>query len=72
MSLAHFDAHSDTRPDSDISEQGVSHGSIFYHVAREGLVDPARSVQIGLRTTNDDHMGFQVLEARQVHRSTPE
>jgi agmatinase len=41
---------------------------MFWHAAREGLVDPARSVQIGLRTTNDDHMGFQVLDARQVHR----
>src|SRR5271154_4261035 len=46
----------------------VDHGTMFYHAAREGLVDPARSVQIGLRTTNDDHQGFQVLDARQVHR----
>ena len=45
---------------------------MFYHAARGGLVDPARSVQVGLRTTNDDVMGFQVLDAREVHRSTPE
>ena len=36
------------------------------------MVNPARSVQIGLRTTNDDVMGFQVLDAREVHRHTPE
>mgnify|MGYP006147464727 CR=1 FL=1 len=72
LSLVHFDAHSDTWPDLDDSEQGVSHGTMFYHAARERLVDPSRSVQIGLRTTNDDVMGFQVLDARQVHRSTPE
>jgi len=72
LSLIHFDAHSDTWPDSDDSEQGVSHGTMFYHAAREGLVDPSRSVQIGLRTTNDDVMGFQVLDAREVHRRTPE
>ena len=40
---------------------------MFYHAAREGLVDPARSVQIGLRTHNDDLMGFNVLDAPWVH-----
>ena len=45
---------------------------MFYHAARGGLVDPARSVQVGLRTTNDNVMGFQVLDAREVHRSIPE
>jgi len=40
---------------------------MFYHAAREGLVDPKRSVQIGLRTHNDDLMGFNVLDAPWVH-----
>ncbi|HEX4550253.1 agmatinase [Pseudomonas sp.] len=66
LSLIHFDAHSDTWPDED--GKRVDHGTMFWHAAREGLVDPARSVQIGLRTTNDDHQGFEVLDARQVHR----
>ncbi|MWV11230.1 agmatinase [Pseudomonas sp. R-28-1W-6] len=70
LALIHFDAHSDTWPDAEGAR--IDHGTMFYHAAREGLVDPARSVQIGLRTTNDDVMGFQVLDARQVNRSTPE
>lgn len=70
LALIHFDAHSDTWPDEE--GQRIDHGTMFYHAAREGLVDPARSVQVGLRTTNDDVMGFQVLDAREVHRSTPE
>lgn len=70
LSLVHFDAHSDTWPDDEL--QRIDHGTMFYHAAREGLVDPARSVQVGLRTTNDDTLGFQVLDARQVNRSTPE
>ncbi|KQO43279.1 agmatinase [Pseudomonas chengduensis] len=70
LALIHFDAHSDTWPDEE--GKRIDHGTMFYHAAREGLVDPARSVQIGLRTTNDDVMGFQVLDAREVHRSTPE
>jgi agmatinase len=60
LSLLHFDAHSDTWSD----EAGrIDHGTMFWHAAREGLVDPAHSVQIGLRTTNDDTLGFNVLDA---------
>ncbi|WPC04729.1 agmatinase [Pseudomonas benzenivorans] len=69
LALIHFDAHSDTWPDEEGAR--IDHGTMFYHAAREGLVDPAHSVQVGLRTTNDDVMGFQVLDAREVHRSTP-
>ena len=70
LALIHFDAHSDTWPDEE--GKRIDHGTMFYHAAREGLIDPARSVQVGLRTTNDDVMGFQVLDACEVHRSTPE
>src|SRR5690606_5839998 len=64
LSLLHFDAHSDTWPD----ETGrIDHGTMFYHAAKEGIVDPAHSLQIGLRTTNDDTMGFNVIDANEVH-----
>ncbi len=66
LSLIHFDAHSDTW--NDVEGTGrVDHGTMFYHAAREGLVDPKRSVQIGLRTHNDDLMGFNVFDAPWVH-----
>ena len=65
LSLLHFDAHSDTWED----EQGrVDHGTMFWHAAREGLVDPEHSVQIGLRTTNDDTIGFNILDGPWVHK----
>ncbi|AQZ94154.1 agmatinase [Halopseudomonas phragmitis] len=70
LALIHFDAHSDTWPDPE--HERIDHGTMFYHAARQGLVDPACSVQVGLRTTNDDVMGFQVLDAREVNRSSPE
>jgi agmatinase len=44
---------------------------MFYHAAKEGLVDDKRSVQIGLRTTNDEPMGFNILDARWVHENGP-
>ena len=70
LALIHFDAHSDTWPDEE--GKRIDHGTMFWHAAREGLVDPASSVQIGLRTTNDDSQGFAILDARQVHRQGTE
>src|SRR5690606_34057214 len=65
LSLLHFDAHTDTWSDE---EGRVDHGTMFWHAVREGLVDPARSVQIGIRTTNDDTLGFNIIDAARVHR----
>jgi len=65
LSLLHFDAHSDTWADGQ--EERVDHGTMFYWAARNGFVDPSTSVQIGLRTTNPDTMGFNVLDAPFVH-----
>lgn len=68
LSLVQFDAHSDTWNEET---QGLNHGTMFYHAVREGLVDDSRSVQIGLRTTNDEPMNFNILDARQVHAESP-
>jgi agmatinase len=60
MALIHFDAHSDTwREDG----QRIDHGTMFYHAARLGLVDPSHSVQVGMRTVNEESHGFTVLDA---------
>lgn len=69
LSLVHFDAHSDTWGED---QKRLDHGTMFYHAAREGLVDDSRSVQIGLRTTNDEPMNFNILDARWVHQNGPE
>lgn len=65
LALVHFDAHSDTWADDG---ERLDHGSMFLRAAREGLIDPARSVQIGIRTHNDHDHGFTVLGAPWVHR----
>lgn len=61
ISLVHLDAHSDTWEDSGY----INHGSMFWRAANEGLVDPATSVQIGMRTPNETH-GFTVIDAEQL------
>jgi len=63
LSLLHFDAHSDTWEDTD---NRVDHGTMFYHAAVDGLVDPATSIQVGLRTHNPDTMGFNIIDGPQV------
>ena len=48
--------------------QRLDHGSMFLRAAREGIVDPARSIQVGIRTHNDHTHGFNILHAPWVHR----
>lgn len=67
LSLVHFDAHSDTWRMDD-----HNHGSMFFHAAQEGLIDPARSIQLGMRTPNPESHGFTVRDARHVLDATPE
>ncbi len=65
ISLLQFDAHSDSWPDDDI--QRIDHGTFVYKAIKSGIVDPARSVQVGIRTTNEDPMGVTTIDARAVH-----
>jgi len=69
LSLIHFDAHSDTwREDSE----RIDHGTMFFHAAQQKLVDPSRSVQIGLRTHNDETHGFNILDGDWVQENGPD
>lgn len=69
LSLLQFDAHSDTWPDDDMAR--VDHGTMFYKAVKEGLIDPARSVQVGIRTHCDDYLGVHVIDAPEVHEIGP-
>lgn len=59
LSLIHLDAHSDTWGMGD----DLNHGTWGYLAVREGLVDPARSIQVGMRSPNPDTLGFTIIEA---------
>ena len=69
MSLLQFDAHTDTWADDDMAR--VDHGTMFYKAVKSGLVNPARSVQVGIRTTNDDTLGVNIIDAREVYEAGP-
>src|SRR5580658_500355 len=72
MALVHFDAHVDTWPTN--FGQDYAHGSVFYHAIREGLVDPRRMIQIGIRSPVQREVwdwtigqGVTILPALEVH-----
>ncbi|WP_146345250.1 agmatinase [Falsiphaeobacter marinintestinus] len=69
ISLLQFDAHTDTWADDDPDR--IDHGTMFYKAVKEGLVDPAHSVQVGIRTTNEDTMGVHIIDAAEVHELGP-
>jgi guanidinopropionase len=48
VGLIHFDAHSDTN-DRYFGDNRYTHGTPFRRAVEEGLLDPARVVQIGIR-----------------------
>jgi agmatinase len=74
LALVHFDAHVDTWPESFGLIYG--HGSPFYHAIEEGLIDPRRTVQIGIRSPLQKSVhdwtagqGVTILFAEDVHEA---
>jgi agmatinase len=77
LALVHFDAHSDTWD----SYFGVRyfHGTVFRRAVEEGLLDAARSIQIGMRGTlygplDEDaprELGFEVVPWRELRTLAP-
>ncbi|WP_316016006.1 agmatinase [Roseobacter sp. HKCCA0434] len=64
LALVQFDAHTDTWKDDGTR---IDHGTMFYHAVEEGLIDPAKSIQVGIRTTNDDPLGIEIRDAITVN-----
>ena len=69
LALLQIDAHTDTWPDDDASR--IDHGTFCYTAVQEGLIDPKRSVHIGIRTVVEDNLGIEILDARMVHDQGP-
>jgi agmatinase len=67
IALVQFDAHSDLWPDDDLTR--IDHGTMTYKAVKTGVVDPAHSIQVGIRTVCDDYCGLKFLDARSVHEN---
>jgi agmatinase len=77
LGLVHFDGHVDTWPESFGLVWG--HGSPFFHAIEEGLVDPRRMIQIGIRSPLHRDIfdwtvgkGVTIVTAEAVHETGPQ
>ncbi|MEG0050807.1 MAG: agmatinase [Terrisporobacter sp.] len=78
VALIHFDSHYDTIP--EYFGKPYSHGTPFYHAAKEGLVDTSKSIQVGIReglygeedNENSKGLGYDVIKAVECHKMTTE
>ena len=76
LGMVHFDAHVDTWPDN--FGQPLAHGSVFYHAIIEGLIDPRRMIQMGIRSPVARAVyewtlaqGVNIVSAEAVHMMGP-
>ena len=76
VGMVHFDAHVDTWDENFGAP--VTHGTNFRIAINEGLVDPKRLVQIGIRCRVQPEVwqwtvdqGVTIITAEEVHLSTP-
>lgn len=76
IGLIHFDAHVDTWPNN--FGQSFAHGSVFYHAIVDGLIDPHRMIQIGIRSPVERGIhdwtiaqGVAMITAQDVHERGP-
>jgi agmatinase len=76
LACVHFDAHVDTWPTN--FGQEFAHGSVFWHAIREGLVDPRRMIQVGIRSPVQREVwdwtvgqGVTILSALDAHAMGP-
>ena len=49
----------------------IDHGTMFYKAVKQGLIDPKKSVQVGIRTYNSDTLGVNIIDAREVFEIGP-
>jgi agmatinase len=67
LSLIHFDAHTDTYDE----EEKYNHGCMFFRAPKEGLIDPSRSIQIGIRTDYERaNHEYEVIDAHSANEQS--
>ncbi|WP_292894903.1 agmatinase [Nitratireductor sp.] len=63
LALVQFDAHQDTWHDDG---KRIDHGSFVGRAVRDGVIDPAASIQVGIRTHAPEDCGIAILHGYDV------
>lgn len=64
LALIQFDAHQDTW--GKAKGGGLDHGNFVLRAVHEGLIQPEKSIQIGIRTVAPTTAGIEIFDAGQV------
>jgi agmatinase len=67
LALVQFDAHQDTWFDDNTR---IDHGSFVARAVRDGIIDPARSIQVGIRTHAPEDFGIKILYGHDLEDMT--
>jgi agmatinase len=74
VGVLHIDAHLDTSEDN--FGQRFAHGAVFWHAITEGLIDPRRMIQLGIRSPAWPEMfawtreqGVTTIMAHEIHEA---
>jgi agmatinase len=63
LALVQFDAHQDTwYPETD----RIDHGAFVGQAVKDGLIDPKRSIQIGIRTHAPEDFGLEIIHGVEI------
>src|SRR5215813_13970781 len=79
VGIVHFDAHSDTT-DSYFGGEKYTHGTPFRRAIEDGLIDPKRMIQIGIRGSMysadekdwAESVGIRIVHIEEFFRTGPE
>ena len=64
LALVQLDAHQDTWDDDG---DRLDHGTFVARAVRAGLIEPARSIQVGIRTHAPDDFGIAIVDGYAAH-----
>ncbi len=68
LALVQFDAHQDTWFDDG---RRIDHGSFVIRAVRDGIIDPEKSIQIGIRTHAPEDCGIKILFGHDIEEMSP-
>lgn len=63
LALVQFDAHQDTWFDDG---KRIDHGSFVARAVRDGVIDPGRSIQIGIRSHAPEDCGIRIMYGHEI------
>ncbi|MEM8652332.1 MAG: agmatinase [Pseudomonadota bacterium] len=69
LALVQFDAHQDTWEDE---EDIIDHGTFVTRAVKDGIIDPDKSIQIGIRTHAPEDYGIEIIYGDEVEDMTAE